>query len=63
MTQLPKIQRVWPLLKEGKTGALLRHTLFPRTYCSIEKMKRKLIGVSGAMIFTQPILQAEDQRT
>lgn len=41
----------------------MRHTLFPRTYCFTEKMKRKLIGVSGDMIFTQPILQAEDQRT
>ena len=62
MTQSPKIQKVWPLLKEGTIGALMRNTLLPRTYYFIEKMK-KLRTVSGTIIFTQFILQPENQRT
>lgn len=62
MTQSPKIQKVWPLLKEGKTGSLMRNTLLPCTYYFTEKMK-KLRTVSGTIIFTQFILQPENQRT
>lgn len=31
VTQLPKIQKVWPLLKEGKIGALMSHTFLAKT--------------------------------
>lgn len=62
MTQSPKIRKVWPLLKEGKIGALMRNTLLPWTYYFVEKMK-KLRTVSGTSIFTQFILQPENQRT
>lgn len=56
MTQSPKIQKVWPLLKEGKIGALTRNTLLPRTLYFIEKIK-KLKAVLRTIIFTQSILQ------
>lgn len=47
VTQLPKIQKVWPLLKEGKIGALMRHTLLTTSYYFREKMKGKLRAVAG----------------
>lgn len=61
MTQLQKIQKVWPFLKEGTIGALMKSSPFPRT-CYFIEMK-KLRAVSGTMIFTQSISQPEDQRT
>lgn len=47
VTQLQEIQKVPPLLKEGKIGALMRHTLLAMTYHFSEKMKGKLRVVAG----------------
>lgn len=60
VTQLPKIQKVWPLLKEGKIGALMRNTLLPRTFYFIEEIK-KLRAVLRTIIFTQSMLQPENR--